>query len=356
MLFFVSHIFRMTTFFVIAGYFGRMLRQRRGTGDFLRNRLTRIVVPFLVFWPVVTVAIAACKAWGAATMSRGASPSIRTLLPPLSAKTIPLTHLWFLYVLSLFYAATLILRGLAALIDRSGRFRAGPVDRAMRLLLATPAAAPLLAAPLAIVLALQPGWFALSGIPTPGTGLIPNPAAVIGFGTAFAFGWLLQRQRGLLVTIQRWWAIQLAAAIVFTMVCAWKFGSARLFGPPPPFHVNLIYAACYALAAWAWTLGLIGAALRYLASERPAIRYVADASYWIYLVHLPLVMALQILLFPLHLPAIAKYLVVTCSALLLLLLSYEWLVRHSFMGQWLNGRKYPRARRENPAAAAVAAE
>ncbi len=48
---YVLHIFRMTTFFVLAGYFGRMQTYRLGTGAFLRDRLQRIGVPLIVFWP-----------------------------------------------------------------------------------------------------------------------------------------------------------------------------------------------------------------------------------------------------------------------------------------------------------------
>src|SRR6185295_12452682 len=48
--FFVIHMFRMTTFFVIAGFFARLLLERRGVRAFVRNRATRIVVPLVVGW------------------------------------------------------------------------------------------------------------------------------------------------------------------------------------------------------------------------------------------------------------------------------------------------------------------
>ena len=40
--FFVLHIFRMALFFMIAGFFGRMLHQRLGTRGLIRNRLRSI--------------------------------------------------------------------------------------------------------------------------------------------------------------------------------------------------------------------------------------------------------------------------------------------------------------------------
>ena len=56
---FVSHMFRMTLFFFIAGFFARLLFQRRGTGGFWANRSQRILVPLIVGWVMLYPAIAA---------------------------------------------------------------------------------------------------------------------------------------------------------------------------------------------------------------------------------------------------------------------------------------------------------
>lgn len=339
--FFVAHIFRMACFFVIAGYFGRMMLHKRGTGGFIRNRLTRIALPLVAFWPIVMAGIVACFVWGAYAMAAGAPLPPAPPPPAFTASTLPLTHLWFLYLLLVFYAATLAIRGLVSLIDRNQWLRGGIIDPAMRLLTATPAAAPILAAPLAMTLATLPVWFARGGIPTPDVGLIPNLGATIGFGTAFAFGWLLQRQRDLLGGIRRWWVVNLIAALGLTVACLWLLGDSNGFEPFPAGDTRTALAACYAVAVWAWTLGLIGAALHFLTRERPAIRYVADASYWIYIMHLPVVMALQVWVFTLPLPALAKWAIVTGGAFLILIASYHLAVRHSWLGRWLNGRKLP---------------
>src|SRR5690554_2402973 len=55
---FALHSFRMTTFFLLAGYFGRMLRERRGTRGFVGNRAKRILAPLLVFWLPVMILFA----------------------------------------------------------------------------------------------------------------------------------------------------------------------------------------------------------------------------------------------------------------------------------------------------------
>ena len=48
-------------------------------------------------------------------------------------------------------------------------------------------------------------------------------------------------------------------------------------------------------AASVWlTLALLGLGQRFLDSRNRPLRYLADAAYWLYLVHLPLLFALQL--------------------------------------------------------------
>ena len=50
-LFYVIHIFRMTLFFVLAGFFARAMMQKKGVAGFVGNRLKRIAVPLVVSGP-----------------------------------------------------------------------------------------------------------------------------------------------------------------------------------------------------------------------------------------------------------------------------------------------------------------
>ena len=83
-------------------------------------------------------------------------------------------------------------------------------------------------------------------------------------------------------------------------------------------------------------------------------RRVADASYWVYIVHLPLVMVGQVLMLGLDWPWFAKLAAVIAGVMVVSLISDERLIRHSFMGRWLNGRRVP-WRRASEAAAVPAA-
>ncbi|MFC2686084.1 MAG: acyltransferase, partial [Arachnia propionica] len=75
------------------------------------------------------------------------------------------------------------------------------------------------------------------------------------------------------------------------------------------------------------------------------IRYLADASYWMYLVHLPLLVLFEIPLADLGWPILVKLLLTWAVTTAVLLITYELLVRHTWLGAWLNGRRYPRRAR-----------
>lgn len=340
-LFFAIHLFRMSAFFLIAGYFAQLMIERRGVGGFVRDRLKRIAGPLAAFWPIVLAAIIACFVWDAYIENGYSMPTESPPQEPLNADNFPLTHLWFLWVLLLFYAALVAGRALILALDRTGRIGRA-ADAAMRVLV-TPWALPLVAAPLAATLYWTPGWMMFFGIPTPDRGLIPNLAAATGFGTAFLLGFLIRRQGELLGRIAGHWMVYLGLAVG---ACCTAFVLADGLAPSlvPPTEASLTGAFVYALAVFASTFAALAASLRFLDRSRPAMRYLADSSYWIYIMHLPVVMAGQILVQQLAWPWPLKLALVIGGTLMLLLATYELLVRHSFVGRFLNGRKVPWSR------------
>ncbi len=331
--FFVIHMFRMVTFFALAGFFARMGVQKRGAGGFIGNRLIHVGVPLVGFWPLILTAIIAT-----AIIANPAVPGAPASPPPaLSVATFPLTHLWFLYVLLGLYAGAMIIKLVGDVLHIGGVFGRA-VDAVMGLLVRTDLAIAVLALPVGLVFFGNDKWLMWFGVMTPDTGLVPNTMAIAAYVTAFAFGWYLHRSPQWLDHFAKRWLLNAGSAVAFTAVCLYLAGSNPAISPVAG-RDHVLYIFAYTLGAWSWVLTLIGAAHRFLHRENPALRYLADASYWIYIVHLPILMGFQVIVRTLDWPAEAKFALVLLSTVALVLLSYQLLVRYSFIGAILNGRR-----------------
>jgi peptidoglycan/LPS O-acetylase OafA/YrhL len=351
--FFTQHIFRMSLFFAIAGFFAHLLIEKRGFKGFAANRLKRIALPFLVFWPSMLAALVGVAVWAASHAGPGPFGPQSSLAPvvndgPRLARTLwqvmPLGHTWFLYVLLWLYAGALAVVGVVRVLDARGRLAAA-VDRVFGALASAHVLPVVLALPLAGVFYFHRHWTATSGIQTPDSGLVPNASALVGFGTAFLFGWYLRRQPALLEIWQRYWLPYWVATFGLTYYCARVMSGVISGDRSLPFEVlpGILVAIAHPVAIWAWCLALLGTATRFLSAESQVIRYLSDASYWIYLVHLPVVVALQVWVSTWSLGWQVKYPLILAIALPLLVASYQLLVRNTWLGAWLNGRHHGRA-------------
>ena len=332
---FVAHIFRMSLFFFIAGFFARMLYHKRGKRGFWANRALRIGVPLVVGWVILWPIIVAIWSAGMNKFFGGHVPAMPPM--PTVPGAFPLTHLWFLYQLLLLYVAVTVVRAFIVPFDRAGRVRCF-VDMVVTSSLRLPVAVLLLGIPVALALIAQPMWFYWMSIPTPDGSLIPQVPAMAGFGTAFAFGWLVNRATGALQAIERGWLPNLLLAVAGT---AWLMHTMHASPMAQPGLTKTIYALVLGVTIWGWVLGLTGAALRFLSNYSATRRYIADASYWIYLAHLPVVAGLAVWVGQWPASWMLKYPFILVVSFAVLFGSYHLLVRHSFIGQLLNGRKYP---------------
>ena len=342
-LYFSIHVFRMTTFFLIAGFFAHLSFHRHGAWGFAKDRLQRIAVPLLVGWPILFAAMVAVTLWAAGFPNGGPLPGPRRWPPVLPR--FPLTHLWFLYVLLELYIAVLVLRTGLVWLDPHGRLR-NRIDSLISFVMRSRLAPAMLAAPIGLALCLDPTWIGWFGVRTPDSSLVTNAQAWIGFGTAFGFGWLLHRQVDLIRMMERRWLLNsgLAVGLIAASYCL-AVASVMLRPIPAPYSaIKLAAAICYALAIWTTTFAAIGLALRFLSGFSPTRRYLADASYWLYLIHLPILMVLQVAVSGLDWPWPIKFGTILLVSLPLMFASYQLLVRYSFIGTVLNGRRERRER------------
>jgi peptidoglycan/LPS O-acetylase OafA/YrhL len=105
-----------------------------------------------------------------------------------------------------------------------------------------------------------------------------------------------------------------------------------------PFQWTASGAALGTLCGWLVTLGAIGLGLRPL-TPRPVTRVLVEASYWMYLVHYPVVVALQVLLAKQAGPLALKYLLVVGITFALTCGSFLLFVRRSPLAPYLGVRR-----------------
>ncbi|WP_227488147.1 acyltransferase family protein [Brachybacterium subflavum] len=339
----VIHLFRMILFMMLAGYFGRMVLMRRGTGSYVRDRLLRIGAPLIAFWPLAVLSLPVVIVAGSAALGRplpgavqggaedtggaqgGADeggPGLLDLLTP--------GQLWFLLLLVEIILVVVLVRAL--LVRLLGADRAGRAARAIGRVLSSPAGLLLAALPYAAGLVAQ--GTNIGGIQEPTT-LIPVPGASLAYGGAFLVGWFLQVETRALGRMARGWPLCLALAGLLT--------APLLVGGSGTPESPVLTLVLVPLAGWTWVRGLLGLAARAMDREIFAVRYLADASYWIYLLHLPLVVALGLAMAELPLPPLVKVALNLLLTTGILLLAYDLMVRSTWIGRWLNGHRRPRA-------------
>jgi len=166
--------------------------------------------------------------------------------------------------------------------------------------------------------------------PATATGLLPWPPKLAYYGLFFFFGvmcygkgWWEQKAG------TRWWAWLLLA-----LPCLW-FGREWIREERAFEGVTLTV-----IYTWATIVGVIGFFRRYFNGGSPTLRYLSDASYWLYLAHLPVMIALQILVSNWEFPALIKCSLICISVTGLLLIFYHYGVRYTWIGAILNGRKH----------------
>lgn len=180
--------------------------------------------------------------------------------------------------------------------------------------------------------------------PDSSVGLIPIPSVLIYYAVFFFFGavyWDMDDYAG---QLGRWWYISLPVALLIVFPVALDLVSGT-FGIIPKLEEEssnaLVGSFLQATFAWLMTFGSIGLSRRLLSRESPTLRYISDSSYWLYLIHLPLVILAQWLVRDLQIPAFLKFSAITIVISAFLLVTYQYGVRYTAIGRLLNG---PRTR------------
>jgi peptidoglycan/LPS O-acetylase OafA/YrhL len=354
------HDFRMQLFFLLAGFFGCLLYQKYGLGGLIRHRLKRVAVPFALGLLFIVPTVQAVGVYGEVENAR--AENVRGDVSPLrpraeeliaanpeassaqlvvdffasgqSITSMPLIHLWFLYYLLIFVVLVALL---APVLGRlTGTRLLARIDALFRQVIEGRGRV-LVPALLTFPLMLPMFWI----VDTPTKW---NPQChVVGYYFAFfGFGWMLFRHRALAPTFGRWWGPNLILANVLVlpaMLGLIVVGVEESKSGADPFAWQLGGFAASVLYTWLMITGLWGAFLRVFARESAWVRYLADSAYWCYLASITPLIVFQFVVKDWPLPGLLKAALVTVATMAVLLASYEWFVRYTWIGAILNGRK-----------------
>jgi len=187
---------------------------------------------------------------------------------------------------------------------------------------------PLTAVP-QFLMGRMPGAFG----PDTSIGLLPMPAVLAYYAIFFGFGLLYfdANDRDTAVGHGFWWMLGVAVLVLFPLGLILRGSTAT---------GAKIAAALFQVGfAWFMSFGMTGLFHRYFHEQRPWVRYLSDSSYWQYLVHIPLIIYAQYLVRDLPLPSGVKVVIIFVATTSVLLLSYQFLVRNTWLGVLLNGRR-----------------
>lgn len=324
--------FIMPLFILLSGYFAARLFKQRGADSFLKHRLARLGGPLLFGFAFILPLD--LYAWLIGWVIEERIPASKLISlkipPPLGDGLWGISHLWFLeYVLSYCVVAWAISRithsqrpGRAAIrpewvrsLPRGGGLAA--------LLLGTAACGVLLYQQPRILLGFRHGWY-------------PHLMNLMFFSVPFALGWFWDRP-GISQRQERWESVLRIVAALALAPFLWPrleshFSAESI--PTADLWLPLEFAAFGLLLS----TGLFGWA-KSISLERahPVVAYVAKASFWIYLLHHPLVGLSHSALIAVSLPGLVECLLTTAASLALCLLTYEVMVRKTWIGWLLNG-------------------
>lgn len=338
----ISHSFRMELFFLIAGFFGHMTFHKRGTVSFLKTRFIRIAIPFIVGWFILRPLVVSGWIMGTASMQgdvdilAGLSQAFQTL------KSLPNgifvgSHLWFLYYLLIITTSLLFIRLVLRTLPQLNHLLYSLADRSLSRIGQSSSSAAIFALPTAVGIYFMSAW----GMDTPDKSLIPHLPTYLVYLGCFLIGWLLHRQPNVLDKLSRLTpvrVINIFGSAAFTIYLS-KYESDPGFAYYDQIHIA--YSFSYSMLMWSLVFGSIGLFRVVFKKPNKIVRYFADASYWLYLIHLPIVLWLQIAFAELPLHWSVKLPAISILTVAIAILIYDIAIRPSPIGKILNGARKP---------------
>lgn len=345
----VSHSFRMPLFFLLAGFFTHMAVTKYGCAQALKSRGLRLGIPFIAGWFLLKPMLVSGWIMGAQSM-RGevligeALLYWMTAFDDLPAGIFTGTHLWFLYYLMIFTLLTVMTSSLWQASHR----RTPPVSRVWDSLIMwlsrSSFALPLLTVYAALCLWFMNHW----GLDTPDKSLLPHIPIIFLYGSFFILGWGFHQHLGALGEFSRirggtivWCLLSVGGSLYFS-----HFESQP--GHPDFTWLKAGFVISYAGMMWSIVILLIAFCRHVFYRPNAFVSFFVERAYWLYLVHLPLVVWLQTAFAELPYWWLIKLVAIVLITLLLSFLLYELLVKRTWLSRIVAGCSNFRSKTSSP--------
>ncbi len=308
--------FAMQVFFLTAGFAAGLLYARRGGRGLAANRVRRILYPLLAAYLLIVPLTRAAYDFSRTTVATGSiDAGLEILLLGEWLRWGGAYHLWFLVSLLLFSALAV---GLRHVLRRVIGDQTLLLSNAARKLFASRYGA-LMLTPL-VAITTVPAWIFGAGEGT-------SPFMQVTMFGFFVLGWLLSRHHDLLPRLSQrpWHSIAIAIAVI--PLAVWSSRLRLMAADEMDLGIGVVAGITNSLLAAYMSFGLLGLFQSRTGGESALGRYLSDASYWIFLIHFPIVIALGGALTVTPWPAGVKYLLTVGIAAPIVLLSYHFGVR-----------------------------
>jgi glucan biosynthesis protein C len=321
--------FAMPVFFVTAGFTAALLHRRKGVRSLARSRFQTIFLPLVAAYLLLSPLTRGAYAFAnEVSVSGSLQTGIDLLLRADWIRWSKAYHLWFLISLLLYTALAVCLEWV---FRRFLRGRVSHIRATTRRLFASRWRSIMLA--LFVACMMIPAYVLHDGDAT----TLPMQATLFGF---FVFGWLLYLHRDLLPTFRQGAWRPIAGAVAVLPAAVWSTRE-RYFSPDDLQPLaGVVAGISNSMLAAFMTFGLLGIfQMRFDQRPSPIGQYISDASYWIYLIHLPLLIAVAGALSATAFSATTKYLLTLAVVVPIVFSSYHFCVRSTRFGRFLKGRK-----------------
>jgi len=327
------HLFRMPLFFIIAGFCSALLIVKSSNSRFLHHRSQHILLPFIVFLPLSFAIYYHALSFGADIANP--IPPIFAVFQVIKEPVVSTMHLWFLWNLYQFCLIHWLLKTTNLLGNKFDGLSVHPLFMWVVL-------------PIVLTLSLMG-----QSIPFPAPDKLTPQLWSYGFyGSFYCLGVGLYKKQQLISSYHKYlWPLILGVAISLTgyfsllpaapsldeVIAAATTGYFAAAGELHVLHVLSQGLSVILLTAITFLLGH-----RFLNHKSKLSRSISNASYWIYLIHVPVLIYIQMPLINTNLPVLVKFIVSVVVTLLIGQISYLLLVKNTWLGALLNGRQTKR--------------